>query len=156
MGSIEQAATHVFEASGLGKPPFRLVGYRDAGEDCVRCEHCSTRIKNIFLVASSDDRIALVGSTCVRKTGDKGLINQLKRQLSQQRQEKLKDQKEKAAKEAQAENERLQKRYQADPRIADSVRNDPERLRRAATFLAKVDAGLAPWPERYGKLGDID
>lgn len=89
MSDIKQLPTHVFEASGLGQPPFKILDYRLSDCRDTPCAHCGTLIKNIFEVASSDDIISLVGSTCVRKSGDKGLINQQKRHFATQRQENI-------------------------------------------------------------------
>lgn len=89
MSDIKELPTHVFEESGLGLPPFKILDYRLSDCRDTPCAHCGTLIKNIFEVASSDDIISLVGSTCVRKSGDKGLINQQKRHFAAQRQEKI-------------------------------------------------------------------
>jgi hypothetical protein len=89
MSDIKQLPTHVFEASGLGRPPFKILDYRLSDCRDTPCAHCGTLIKNIFKVVSSDDIISLIGSTCVRKSSDKGLINQQKRCFASQRQEKI-------------------------------------------------------------------
>jgi len=92
---------HVFEKSGLGRAPFRCVGlvslpssslaeanptaYNNAlaaiprGLGCGSCAYCGTAIMHNFIVESADDRRFVVGCDCVAKTGDAGLIKEVKR-----------------------------------------------------------------------------
>lgn len=87
---------HVFEKAGLGKAPFRCVAvasipsaslaasnpeaYRNALRElprdvgCGTCNYCGTAIMHNFIIQSSDYRRFVVGSDCVAKTGDAGLI----------------------------------------------------------------------------------
>jgi hypothetical protein len=66
---------HPFEAAGLGKAPFRLVGvtenvYRHPGGTCQpggTCDYCSTGILYEFRIRSADGRTFVVGSDCVLK-----------------------------------------------------------------------------------------
>lgn len=69
---------HVFELSGLGKAPFRCTGYYCADGQGTGCAHCGTGIKHVFTIESSDGVVSRVGSTCVNKTGDKGLFDEAK------------------------------------------------------------------------------
>lgn len=93
METIKEMNTkiHVFEKAGLGKAPFRVVGYEfktyQACPDAPAqvggsCEYCWTGIKDTFHIESADGQHFVVGSTCVNKTGDKGLIDATKRQLN--------------------------------------------------------------------------
>ena len=83
---------HTFEKAGLGKAPFKVVGfevktYQASPESPVQvgdaCRYCFTGIKDTFTIESADGKRFVVGSTCVNKTGDKGLIDVVKRQMNQ-------------------------------------------------------------------------
>lgn len=83
---------HKFEAAGLGKAPFRVlgvcekrgpikVGERDGvevwsgspGQPMGSCDFCGTGIAECWEIGSADGRRFIVGCECVRKTGDAGL-----------------------------------------------------------------------------------
>ena len=76
---------HVFETAGLGKGPFRCVGFEVKKFQAVpgdpncpvqpgsSCDYCGTGIMNVFWVVGSDGRRFKVGCDCVLKTGDAGL-----------------------------------------------------------------------------------
>lgn len=79
---------HRFEESGLGKAPFRVIGFEyrvgpirmpngseigAPGQPMGTCDYCRTGIANCFLIQSADGKRFIVGSECVRKTDDKGL-----------------------------------------------------------------------------------
>lgn len=77
---------HVFERAGLGRAPFRVVGYY---ESCIthpdgttqasgNCIYCGTGIRWCCVIQSSDGNSFVVGSDCVNKTGDAGLIKAYK------------------------------------------------------------------------------
>lgn len=85
--------THVFSRSKLGLPPFRCIGvYQDvgpktlsdgsqvgsAGQSMGVCDHCGTGIRDCYQIKSSDGKSFVVGSSCVEKTGDAGLIQSYK------------------------------------------------------------------------------
>jgi len=85
--------THVFSRSKLGLPPFRCIGvYQDvgpktlsdgsqvgsAGQSMGVCDHCGTGIRDCYQIKSSDGNTFVVGSSCVEKTGDAGLIKSYK------------------------------------------------------------------------------
>ena len=91
---------HCFEKSGLGRAPFRCVGIASIpssslaeqnptaynlamadlpkGLHCGSCAHCGTAIMHNFIIESSDARRFVVGCDCVAKTGDAGLIKQVR------------------------------------------------------------------------------
>ena len=97
---------HAFEIAGLGRAPFKCVGmwemppksllehnvdaWNNAISNAPRtsaggpgsCHYCGTGILNHFLIKSADGKTFLVGSDCVRKTGDAGLINAVKRKAA--------------------------------------------------------------------------
>lgn len=72
-GRLDSA--HCFERVGLGKAPFRIVGY-GKGHTC--CNYCGTPILYTALIESADGKQFRVGSDCVFKTGDGGLVRAIK------------------------------------------------------------------------------
>lgn len=66
-----QNSVHAFESAGLGRGPFRLQRVTEEGG---HCEFCSTPIKYRFYLLGSDAREFFVGSDCVLRSGDTGLI----------------------------------------------------------------------------------
>jgi hypothetical protein len=98
MNKITEAdlGQHVFERSGLGNAPYRLVDvYSDVGpkksfiggvtvevgypgQSMGRCDHCGTAIGTCYKIKSSDGKSFVVGSSCVEKSGDTGLIKSVK------------------------------------------------------------------------------
>lgn len=83
----ELVGVHTFEAAGLGKAPFYIVGFGEsvyqAHPDAPRqpgtcCDYCGTGIMMVCQIQSSDGRRFKVGSNCVDKTGDEGLMKAYK------------------------------------------------------------------------------
>lgn len=72
---------HTFELSGMGKAPFIVVTQEQQLTHGVgfACEHCGRMIKHRFRIKSADNKVSVVGSDCVKNTGDAGLIAGLKR-----------------------------------------------------------------------------
>lgn len=74
--------------AGLGKPPY---AYRGCGENIYiaapgapsqpggTCDYCGNGIMMEFYFKSSDGKRFKVGSDCVRKADDKGLVDLIKR-----------------------------------------------------------------------------
>lgn len=90
---------HKFEIAGLGKAPFKLVGYRELKfQACAdapvqpggSCDYCGTAIIGAFLIKSSDGKTFKVGCDCVNKTGDAGLKRVVAQEKTKLR--KIKDQ----------------------------------------------------------------
>lgn len=104
---------HVFEKSGLGAAPFRCTAY-DYSKRGATCDHCGTPILHLFDITSADGKVSIVGSTCVGKTGDAGLIDEAKQ---------LRKQAERAAKAAKRQAEFDARR---DARIIEAYAADPE------------------------------
>lgn len=91
---------HTFEASNLGKAPFRVIGLysfpskslaehnpdayqrqlnempRDVA--CGSCAYCGMGLTHNYIIKSADDKKFVVGCDCVEKTGDKGMVDQIK------------------------------------------------------------------------------
>lgn len=87
MKSLE-TKEHKFEARGLGKAPFVCVGseYKVVTIGVIppvivkpgaTCDYCGTAISNVFNIRSADNKRFHVGSECVNKTGDAGLIRKV-------------------------------------------------------------------------------
>lgn len=101
----EKKKIHVFEEAGHGKAPYSYHGafyvdkvrageitsdyhknivtehfdYLDNGmKGLCNCHFCGTEILYHFKIMSSDRHKFIVGSTCIYKTGDSGLINYVK------------------------------------------------------------------------------
>lgn len=99
---MTDTAIHCFEKAGLGKAPFRCVGIasipsasmaehnpvaynnamamlpRDLG--CGTCNYCGIAIMHNCIILSADGRRFVVGSDCVARTGDAGLIQVVRKE----------------------------------------------------------------------------
>lgn len=81
-----EVGLHVFERAGLGKAPFRCVGFSEAvisyPDGSIQpsgcCAYCFTGIRYTCIIKSRDGRTFTVGSDCVAKTGDAGLLRSYK------------------------------------------------------------------------------
>jgi hypothetical protein len=82
---------HPFERSGLGRAPFRFVGCYESrgplnlgdgrtvgapGQPMGTCAHCGMGIAVCCTIQDADGKRFVVGSVCVNKTADAGLIKQ--------------------------------------------------------------------------------
>jgi hypothetical protein len=76
---------HEFELAGLGKAPFSFVALDEKSDGCHFCAH--SIIWRCHIV-SADNKHFHVGTDCVAKTGDKGLINTVKAEQRRVRREK--------------------------------------------------------------------
>ncbi len=87
--------THKFTESGLGKAPFRFVGVHEnafklpdgTSKAGGSCSHCGTGIRWEFHIISADGVRSKVGSDCIHKAGDKGLIDIAKEEINKRRRE---------------------------------------------------------------------
>lgn len=82
MNNTITESKHTFELSGLGKPPYAVIQPKQHAIDqghTFWCEHCGTTIKNRHFIKSDDGKVSVVGIDCLRKTGDQGLIEGVKR-----------------------------------------------------------------------------
>lgn len=144
-------AIHCFEKAGLGKAGFRCVGvvsipspslaeqnptaYMAAMAElprdlhCGSCNYCGTAIMHNFIIESADHRRFVVGSDCVAKTGDAGLIKEVRRVRLVKAQEK------RAAKRtmARAEREAMWKAERSD-RAAIFIVAHADLIERAKAF----------------------
>jgi hypothetical protein len=93
---------HVFQAAGLGIAPFKYthmtenrgpIHYPDGtsvgapGQPMGSCNYCGTGIVYEFHIVSSDGRKFIVGSECVYKTTDAGLIRVVKDEVAKMKKE---------------------------------------------------------------------
>lgn len=78
---------HAFEEAGLGTAPFKLVDVYFAAR-FLHCEFCGTGIKEICVIEDQFDTAFIVGNVCVNKTGDRGLIDTVKKELGRIRKER--------------------------------------------------------------------
>lgn len=62
---------HVFTEGGLGKAPFKVIGYKEFSTGCA---YCGRAIKKVSVILSSDGKQSNIGCECIKKAGDKGLI----------------------------------------------------------------------------------
>jgi hypothetical protein len=119
-----ETALHAFEKAGLGTAPFYCVGmceipspslaaanptaYRMALADlprdlsCGSCAYCGMGIKYNFIVKGATGRRFVVGSECVNRTGDAGLVKTVKAERSRIAKEKREARNAKAAAERRA------------------------------------------------------
>lgn len=88
------AGCHTFEAAGLGKAPFKFIGYEEKlhqaapGEPVKAggsCQYCFQSVRHAYWIKSADGKKFYVGSECVNKTGDKGLVDHVKREANRQK-----------------------------------------------------------------------
>jgi hypothetical protein len=77
--------THAFTESGLGQAPFT---FSEVSEGSTGCAHCGTGIINQFHIVSADGVNSVVGSTCIQKSGDQGLIDIAKAEKNRKAREK--------------------------------------------------------------------
>lgn len=77
------ATLHKFEAAGLGAAPYKSVGVEVKHYQAYpgaplqvggSCDYCATGIVNMFWLESADGKTFKVGSDCIKKAGDKGLM----------------------------------------------------------------------------------
>lgn len=77
---------HVFHH--IAPAPYRYIGYaHETYQACPgapiqvggSCDHCGQGIKDTYRFRAVDGTVFKVGSTCVEKSGDKGLYSQIKR-----------------------------------------------------------------------------
>lgn len=91
---VETKPVHKFERAGLGRAPFRVSGFKVCKyQACygapvqpgAACSFCGTGIMYVFEITSADKQKFHVGSDCVAKTGDAGLIKQVRRARTEHR-----------------------------------------------------------------------
>jgi hypothetical protein len=83
MSTDQDVRQHRFETAGLGLAPFKYIGFSQskfqaAPGEPIRagssCDYCGTAIMDCYAIESSDGKVFKVGSDCVAKTGDRGIM----------------------------------------------------------------------------------
>lgn len=116
------ATVHKFELAGLGKAPFVFVSFEvkrgpikladgsevgAPGQPMGTCQYCGTGIANCFNVRSADGRKFYVGSDCIAKVGDAGLMKAVKKIVSEATKARKREREAKAEEAAKEVCERL-------------------------------------------------
>ena len=78
MTTTNTNTVHVFEAANLGKGPFKLHHVTGEGGNC---QFCNTSIVWRFYIKGQDEGMFFVGSDCVMKTGDAGLMKKVQAEV---------------------------------------------------------------------------
>jgi len=90
------ATIHVFESAGLGRAPFRFVGFEVVVYQACpgapvqsgsSCDYCGQGIRNVCWVEDADGKRFKVGPDCVLKTGDRGIVDPVKRAVNRAKRE---------------------------------------------------------------------
>lgn len=85
--NLNEVGLHVFEKVGLGKAPFRFVDFHESKfQACpdapvqagASCDYCGTGIMYVCVIESADGKRFKVGSDCVSKVDDAGLLKAYK------------------------------------------------------------------------------
>ncbi len=80
---------HLFEESGLGVAPFKVVSFESSDETDIAkvfyCELCGTMIKHRVGIADRNNKLSVVGSDCAQKAHDSGINEGLKRLIKNQK-----------------------------------------------------------------------
>lgn len=83
----EKPRVHTFEAKGLGVAPFKVVDFIVFPMGCSSCRFCGHAIAAAAVIEDAQGRRFQVGTDCVARVGDAGLISALtadrKRHLTQ-------------------------------------------------------------------------
>ena len=84
--NLAEVGLHVFQRAGLGVAPFRCVGFSEmvithpdgSTQAGGSCDYCSTGIRYACHIRSANGNTFIVGTDCVARTGDAGLIRSYK------------------------------------------------------------------------------
>jgi hypothetical protein len=136
---------HEFELAGLGRAPFRFVALTEKRDGCHYCAH---GILWRCHIVSSDGKHFHVGTDCVKKTGDKGLIDTVKAEQNRVRREKAEAKRE-VARLATLQAERDRNGGLTDYEVSQKRQND-----KRAVWLAKTAAPRAVLSAFADKLDD--
>jgi hypothetical protein len=82
--TTEITQKHCFEAAGLGKAPYKIVSAY-ASDIPTSCDYCGTGIVNVYIIQSSCNIQFKAGCECVKKTGDEGLMQDIRRRQQEAR-----------------------------------------------------------------------
>lgn len=132
------ATIHIFEGAGLGAAPFRLTHVTSEGGNC---QFCGTGIVFRFHLRGSDSREFFVGSDCVMKTGDAGLIRVVEHEVKKRMAELRKIR----------EGTRLTalREHLTKPEVIESLKSEPHPYQWHAR-QGKTKLDYAEWIMRWG------
>lgn len=74
----DKGVYHLFEKAGLGEAPFKVIA-RHWSALVSSCDYCGHPIMEICVIEDRRRRTFKVGNVCIEKTGDEGLIQELRR-----------------------------------------------------------------------------
>lgn len=146
--------THTFTLSGLGQAPFTLIGVDDnckspapgvAPRPAGSCDHCATAIRFEFHLQSADGVNSKVGSDCIKKSGDRGLISLANREKNRRAREAAQS-KRQTVREAEFARQRIQNGGLTDAEIRGNkidllnAERDVKIARAMAILLPVADA----------------
>ena len=114
---------HLFESAQLGKAPFEFIGIDLRLGGCAYCGHT---IFNCCMVKSADGKVFSVGSTCIEKVGDRGLIRSVRRSTKQ------------AAEDRKRNRVHAARELLKDARIEQELRLHPHPARNTYPYMAKL------------------
>lgn len=144
--------THVFTEAGLGEAPFRFTGIREnlfqaAPGAPVRgggsCDFCGQGIRYECAIISKDGKHHVVGQDCIRKVGDRGLIDAARAEKNRIIRE-ARFVKEEAARNANDDNQREQNGGATDWERGEADRiNDKVDRKRAIAPAVEILSGYA-------------
>jgi hypothetical protein len=146
---MTESHTHAFTAAGLGAAPFNFIGVHESlfkmpgghSKPGGTCAYCAHGIRYVFQIRSSDGIVSGVGSDCIRKVGDQGLIDNVKAERSKR------DREARATKRSTAWQASLQKQRDLNGGLTDVELNERRAIeRRNAEWLIRrpIAARLAP------------
>lgn len=142
---------HPFTRAGLGQPPFRVKAfYEKRYQACPgapvqvggSCDYCGTGIALVYRIVSADGREFEVGSTCVEKTADVKLIEEMKREK-------------RAARQAVREQERAERRELQRREAEESARRLLAKHPDLAEALEMDHPIIRDIAHRFGKFGSL-
>jgi len=170
---------HIFEKSGLGKAPFKFLRVEslpspalleanpDAYNNAMKaltpgcrhgsCAYCGMPLTHNYLVRSADDRMFVVGSECVAKTDDRGLMDAAREARLQIERDKREAKRALERKAREAEVERILEEQRAvnggltNAELA--LKNEREKTERLVAILGPIADELDDG--RHGFRGDV-
>jgi len=125
---------HTFEAAGLGKAPYRFVGYQKLIYQACQgapiqpggsCDYCGTAIINAFFLKSADDKTFKVGCDCIEKSGDKGLRKAISVVEKEKRQKKAAEKRQKEWEKRNELKKEIEGILEKNPKIVASLKVKP-------------------------------
>lgn len=140
---------HKFEIAQLGRAPYQLLKVEMREQDPegpkvgTSCDYCATYITNVFFCQSSDGMKFVLGSSCIEKLGDKGLIDQAKAKQREINREKQQAKRQAEWEAASEERRKFQLAYVAEQKLK-AVERDVHNLAEYERVIKKIQAQPHP------------